>query len=205
MTGSMPTDEPRLRSALQGLRHDAVLDAVAALAADRGWKQVRMEDIARAAGVSRRSLFNEFGSKAALLDALAWRNTDRLLRGAVAAMAAHPDDLAAALAAAAAHVLSHTADDPLHQRALAGQPGAPDAMLTVLTTQSGPFREMATTFLMTHARTHWKALEPDDERLRFAIDSFLRMLVSHIVQPAAAPVAETSMALGRLAARALQG
>lgn len=204
MTGSTPTDEPRIRSALRDLRRDAVLDAAAELAAARGWKAVRMEDIASNAGVSRRSVFNEFGSKAGVLDALAWRNTNRLLSGAAKAMEVHTDNVAAAIAAATEYVLTHAAEDPLHQRALAGQTGAPDEMLTVLTTQSGRFLKVATTFLTFYARRHWQQLHADEAQLQFAIESLLRLLVSHIVQPSEMPVAETAMALGLLAVQVLQ-
>ena len=49
-----------------------------------------------------------------------------------------------------------------------------------------------------------RKLNADEAQLQFAIDSFLRLLVSHIIQPAEVPVAETARALSRLAMQVLQ-
>ena len=57
---------------------DALLDAAydAALAGD--WERVRMADVAAAAGVSRQTLYYEFGSKDALAHVI-WDEVQRLL------------------------------------------------------------------------------------------------------------------------------
>lgn len=203
MTRQAAVDGPRLRTAVRRLLRDRVLDAATDLAATTGWQDVRMADIASRAGVSRRSVFNEFGSKAALLDAIAWRNTERRLQGVLTRLGEHPDDLAAAVAAAIEFVLTTTAADPLHQKALAGEPGAPDEMLTILTTRSGPFIKVATDFMTAYARQHWPQVNTDDEQLRAAFDTLLRVVASHIVQPADGPIPETARSLGRQAARIL--
>ena len=49
--------------------------------AARPWPAVRMVDVAAAAGVSRQTLYNEFGSKEGLARALVRRETDRYLDG----------------------------------------------------------------------------------------------------------------------------
>ena len=51
--------------------HEAVLKAAKRLFARRGLQVVTMLDIAEAAKVSRATVFNQFGSKAAVLDAIA--------------------------------------------------------------------------------------------------------------------------------------
>lgn len=192
-----------LRTVVRTLLRDRVLDAASELAVTRGWQDVRMADIATSAGVSRRSVFNEFGSKAALLDAIASRNTERLLQGALLRLDAHPDDMALSFAAAIEFVLVTTSEDPLHQKALAGEPGAPDEMLTILTTQSGPFIKVATVFVAGHFRQRWPQVDTSDAQLRVAIDTILRLIASHIVQPADDPIPETARSLGLLAARIL--
>ncbi|MFD7319894.1 TetR/AcrR family transcriptional regulator [Streptomyces sp. NPDC059875] len=60
---------------------EALLNA--ALAALRGlpWSAVRMVDVASAAGVSRQTLYNEFGSKEGLARALVRREADAYLQG----------------------------------------------------------------------------------------------------------------------------
>lgn len=203
MTRQAVADGTGLRTVVRTLLRDRVLDAATELAATKGWKDVRMADIASSAGVSRRSVFNEFGSKAALLDTIARRNTERLLQGALLRLEAHPDDMAASFAEAIEFVLITTSEDPLHQKALAGEPGAPDEMLTILTTRSGPFIKVTTDFMTTYARQHWPQVTTDDEQLRAAFDTLLRVIASHIVQPADSPIPETARSLGRLAARIL--
>lgn len=51
-----------------------ILAAAVSLFSIRGLNDVSMDDIARAAGVSRASVFNHFGSKALLLDAITARS-----------------------------------------------------------------------------------------------------------------------------------
>jgi AcrR family transcriptional regulator len=56
-----------------------VLDAVLALAAASGLRHLTMDDVARRAGVGRMTVYRRFGSKAALVDALAVRECRRCL------------------------------------------------------------------------------------------------------------------------------
>ncbi|WP_327708941.1 TetR/AcrR family transcriptional regulator [Streptomyces sp. NBC_00464] len=60
---------------------DALLDAAHAALTVRPWPAVRMVDVAAAAGVSRQTLYNEFGSKDGLARALARRAADLYLAG----------------------------------------------------------------------------------------------------------------------------
>ena len=60
---------------------DSLLDAAFAALAHRPWPRIRMVDVARAAGVSRQTLYNEFGSKNGLARALVRRETGAYLRG----------------------------------------------------------------------------------------------------------------------------
>lgn len=45
-----------------------VLDAVALLLSQRDWPEISLAEVARAAGVSRQTVYNEYGSRAALAD-----------------------------------------------------------------------------------------------------------------------------------------
>ncbi|MBV8216984.1 MAG: helix-turn-helix transcriptional regulator, partial [Solirubrobacterales bacterium] len=51
------------RGAVRQLLRDRLLDAGRELLRDRTWAQVTMAEIAAAAGVSRQSLYNEFGTR----------------------------------------------------------------------------------------------------------------------------------------------
>ncbi|MFC9287529.1 TetR/AcrR family transcriptional regulator [Streptomyces sp. NPDC057052] len=60
---------------------ESLLDAAFAALARRPWAAVRMVDVASAAGVSRQTLYNEFGSKEGLARALVRREADAYLAG----------------------------------------------------------------------------------------------------------------------------
>ncbi|NBE56923.1 TetR/AcrR family transcriptional regulator, partial [Streptomyces boluensis] len=61
---------------------ESLLDAACTALARRAWSAVRMVDVAAAAGVSRQTLYNEFGSKDGLARSLVRRETDTYLAGA---------------------------------------------------------------------------------------------------------------------------
>ncbi|MFJ1745156.1 TetR/AcrR family transcriptional regulator [Streptomyces sp. NPDC088116] len=60
---------------------EALLNAALSALTDLPWSTVRMVDVASAAGVSRQTLYNEFGSKDGLARALARREADLYLHG----------------------------------------------------------------------------------------------------------------------------
>lgn len=67
---------------------ESLLDAAYAALARRSWSTVRMVDVAADAGVSRQTLYNEFGSKEGLARALVRREVDAYLAGVDRALAA---------------------------------------------------------------------------------------------------------------------
>ncbi|MFW6722319.1 TetR family transcriptional regulator [Streptomyces sp. MAR4 CNY-716] len=60
---------------------EGLLDAAFAALRSRPWAAVRMVDVAATAGVSRQTLYNEFGSKEGLAQALVRREVDSYLAG----------------------------------------------------------------------------------------------------------------------------
>ncbi len=79
---------------------ESLLDAAEAALTRMPWSRVRMVDVAAKAGVSRQTLYNEFGSKEGLARALVRRQTDAYLAGVDRALAvpAEPRERLAALA-----------------------------------------------------------------------------------------------------------
>ncbi|WP_189962727.1 TetR/AcrR family transcriptional regulator [Streptomyces violascens] len=69
---------------------ESLLDAALSALAGLPWSGVRMVDVASAAGVSRQTLYNEFGSKDGLARALVRREADVYLRGVDRALAESP-------------------------------------------------------------------------------------------------------------------
>ncbi|MEU1576311.1 TetR/AcrR family transcriptional regulator [Streptomyces collinus] len=70
---------------------ESLLDAAYAALVRRPWSAVRMVDVAAAAGVSRQTLYNEFGSKDGLARALVRREADGYLAGVDRALAGYSD------------------------------------------------------------------------------------------------------------------
>src|SRR6202045_4379233 len=61
------------------LLRDSVLDAMRDLLQTRDWSAITLSDVARAAGISRQTLYNEFGSRQGLALGYAMRLADHLV------------------------------------------------------------------------------------------------------------------------------
>jgi AcrR family transcriptional regulator len=74
-----------------------------------------MSDVAAAAGVSRQTLYNEFGSRSALVEAYVGREIDQLVERATEAVRANADDAHRALRTAFGLFLELASDEPVVQ------------------------------------------------------------------------------------------
>jgi AcrR family transcriptional regulator len=175
---------------------DTIVDAARAQTIAAGWDAVRMGGVATAAGVSRQTVYNEFGNKAGLAEALARREVDRFVGDVRSALAIHGPDVRAGAYAAIAHTLAAAADNPLIKAILTSARGGSDELLPYLTTRSELVLAEATGALLEWARIHLPAADP--ARLAFAADTIVRLVVSHIVLPQAPPE-QTARALADLA------
>ncbi|MFG2862568.1 TetR family transcriptional regulator [Streptomyces sioyaensis] len=105
---------------------ESLLDAAYTALTERPWTAVRMVEVAAAAGVSRQTLYNEFGSKEGLARALVRRETDHYLAGVARALsrgapaAGARGDAAAPIVAAAAWTVRTARANPLVRAALTG-------------------------------------------------------------------------------------
>ncbi|MFI1730883.1 TetR/AcrR family transcriptional regulator [Streptomyces acidicola] len=98
---------------------ESLLDAAYTALARRPWPAVRMVDVAAVAGVSRQTLYNEFGSKEGLARALVRREADAYLAGVDRALAT-PADPRERLAAVAEWTVSAARDNALIKAMLTG-------------------------------------------------------------------------------------
>jgi AcrR family transcriptional regulator len=183
--GAMAT-ESRFRDRMKSVLRDRVLDVATELVADGGWAQVRMGDVSARVGISRQTLYNEFGSKPALAEALVARETERFLAGVERELAAH-DDLAEAIAAAVEFTLRAAAGNPLLRAILTATRGGAEELLPLLTTRSAPILSASTELLLGYARDRWPDLGPPDDELELIAESMVRLTVSHIVLPTGPP------------------
>ncbi|MFG1759096.1 TetR family transcriptional regulator [Micromonospora echinofusca] len=175
---------------------EAIVEAARALTIATGWDGVRMGAVARAAGVSRQTVYNEFGTKAGLAEALARWEVDRFVGAVRALLNAHGDDVRAAAHATISHTLAEAANDPLIKAVLTSTRGGSDELLPYLTTRSKLVLTEATEVLLEWADRVLPGADRD--AVAFATDSVVRLVISHIVLPGA-PVAQTAAALADLA------
>ncbi|MBV2353173.1 TetR/AcrR family transcriptional regulator [Streptomyces sp. J2-1] len=98
---------------------ESLLDAARTALARRPWSAVRMVEVAASAGVSRQTLYNEFGGKEGLARALVRREAEGYLAGIDRALAAHTD-AGDRLTAAAEWTASAARDNALLRALLTG-------------------------------------------------------------------------------------
>jgi AcrR family transcriptional regulator len=169
--------------AARDLLRTTLLDAARNLLAERTWAQVTMSDVAAAAGVSRQTVYNEFGSRPEFAQALIMREADELLTAVVEAVRAHPDNATSALTAALEVFLRAAADDPLVRSLVAG--GDEDSLLPFVTTRGGPVVEYGRERLATVIVEVWpQAGAPDARALA---DCLVRLGISHAALPDQSP------------------
>ncbi|GLY21139.1 hypothetical protein Misp04_08710 [Micromonospora sp. NBRC 101691] len=174
-----------IRDAARQRLRDTIVDAARAQAVAVGWDGVRMGGVASAAGVSRQTVYNEFGSKAGLAEALARREVDRFVADVRATLRRHGDDVRSGAYAAIAHTLTEAAGNPLVKAILTSARGGSDALLPYLTTRAELVLDEATGALLEWAGH--RLPEADPEAQAFAADAVVRLVVSHIVLPQAPP------------------
>ncbi|MGW5578991.1 TetR family transcriptional regulator [Micromonospora chokoriensis] len=175
---------------------DSIVDAARALTVATGWDGVRMGAVAGAAGVSRQTVYNEFGSKAGLAEALARREVDTFVGDVRAALLAHGADVRAGAYAAIAHTLTTAAENPLVKAILSSARGGSDELLPYLTTRAEVVLTEASGALIDWAGDHLPGA--DQAALAFAADTTVRLVVSHIVLPRT-PIDQTATTLADLA------
>ncbi|GHH90258.1 TetR/AcrR family transcriptional regulator [Streptomyces capillispiralis] len=98
---------------------ESLLDAARTALARRPWPAVRMVDVAASAGVSRQTLYNEFGSKDGLARALVRREADGYLAGVDRALTG-PTDPRDRLTATAEWTAASARDNALVRALLTG-------------------------------------------------------------------------------------
>ncbi len=170
---------PSYAQATRVLLRERLLDAANDLLASRDWATVTMADIARGAGVSRQTLYNEFGSRQEFGQAYVLREADRFLTAAERAIAGHPDEPEAAVAAAFNGFLSTATDNPLVRAIVTGDPGG--GLLALVTTDSARLLGPVTDRLAASLCATWPQLP--DQQAHVAADCAVRLAISHALSP----------------------
>ncbi len=173
--------EPRApyAQASRELLRRTLLDAGRDLLGLRGWSEITMADVAAGGGVSRQTLYNEFGSREDFAQSLVLREVDELLTAVERALRAHADNPALALAAAFDAFLSAAAEDPLVRAIVSGD--SADELLPLVTTHGAPVLELATDRLITLLAEVWPMVGPADAAL--LAECVVRLAITAVALP----------------------
>lgn len=178
---------------------DEVLDAAYAVTVEDGWEHVRMTTLAARVGVSRQTLYKEFGSKDEVGEALVLREAERFHAGVIEHADQH-EDLAASVHAATAFTLEHGAANPLLRSVLAGSQSGGQSLLPYITTGSGRLLDATIAVVRDHLRSRAPGLRP--EHLDTLADTIVRLSVSHLLRPTASAETTADRVTGLVAAYA---
>ena len=176
---SAPDTVPYPEAARELLR-DTIIAAVDELARSRGWAATTMSQVADVAGVSRQTVYNEFGSRQALVEAYVTREVQSLVAEVETAVRQHADDPAAALLAAFGLFLKLASDEPIIRIIVAD---ADSSHLMRLLTNLGT--SVADDRIARLIVDVWPQVSNADAEL--LADSLVRLAISHAVAPADDP------------------
>lgn len=165
--------------AARELLRNTLLDAARELLLARRWSDITMADVAKAAGMSRQTLYNEFGSREEFAQAFVLRDGDRFLTAVEEAVDEH-DDPAAALAAAFDVFLTAASDDPLVRAVISGD--GTDDLLRLVTTQGTPLIERTSERLASVIVSRWPVVPAAEAAL--IGECLVRLAISFAVLPA---------------------
>jgi len=180
---------------------ERVVEAGVALTLEAGWARVTMGTVADRVGVSRQTVYNEVGTKPGLAEAMILHELERFLGVVNLAFDGQPTDLVAAIRDASRGVLELAQDNRLLHAVVSATHGADTELLPLLTTHAESL--LAAAKLVVRERIGPYDVRLDEEHLEAAIDMVVRVVLSHVMQPSAAP-AETADDIAWIAARVLR-
>ncbi|MDS1116162.1 TetR family transcriptional regulator [Gordonia westfalica] len=164
----------------KALLRNSLLDGLHDLLMERDWSAVRMSDVASATGVSRQTVYNEFGSRYGLAQGYAVRLASRFAGHVADSLAEHVDDVTGALRTAFSEYFTGVATDPLIASLLSGE-AKPDLM-KLITTDVAPIIATASDRLSQAFRESTWLSMPDSDIERIAL-AITRMALSYVAMP----------------------
>lgn len=179
-----------------------VLDATAELTVARGWGAVTMSAVADLVGVSRQTVYNEFGGKPALGEALVMRELESFLE-LVTSELTTGDVLVDAVGRAVESVMRAAADNPLLKDVLVSAQGGSASLLPLLTTDSELLLARASAVVGAAVEVRPEAAGFSEADVARLVEIVVRLVLSHVVQPTSPPervAAEVAWVVERIVA-----
>ncbi|WP_162294188.1 TetR/AcrR family transcriptional regulator [Mycobacteroides abscessus] len=165
--------------AARALLRESVLDALGDLLRQRDWSAVTMSDVSRRAGVSRQTLYNEFGSRQGLAQGYALRLAHRLVDAVGDAIYAHVGDIHGALHSGFVDFFAESAADPMVISLLTGE--AKPELMRIVTVDSALIVVPASARLTESFMNSWVAASQEDASI--LARSIVRLAISYVSMP----------------------
>jgi AcrR family transcriptional regulator len=181
--GAMAATRTPYPQAARQLLRETLFGAAREQLEQRPWSEVTMGDIAAAAGISRQTLYKEFGNRNEFGFAFVISVGESFLDEVEGAVLAHTDDPRAAVGAALELFLRTAGEDPLI-RTLLSDDGT-GGMLPFVTTQGLPVVSWATTRLAGVIEQGWPQAPKGDVDL--LAEALVRLAISYITTPSETP------------------
>jgi AcrR family transcriptional regulator len=141
-----------------------------------------MIDVAAAVGVSRQTVYNEFGGRTGLAEELAAAEIQSFTTTVRRELFAHGGNVREAGRAAILRVLDEAAANPLVRGVLASERAGGAELFPYLTTRSDVVLAAAGQVIVEWASAHLRDL--DAAVVSACADAMVRLTISHIVSPA---------------------
>lgn len=161
---------------------ERILAAAAQMTAESGWSGVTMAALAERVGVSRQTVYNEWGSRDRLAEAMVLRELGAFLDEVDAGFDAHPDDLQASVADAIGRVLGLARVNPLLRAIVTATHGAETELVPLLTTRADVVIAVASERVRDRLICYPGVCS---ESLDVTTDMLVRTVLSHVMQPSA--------------------
>lgn len=176
----MSVNRPKYAEAARALLRETLLGAASDLLREYKWSDVSMAAIAERAGVSRQTLYNEFGSRDEFAQSYVMNQANAFLASVEATIADNGEDPQRALGAAFERFLVAAAENPMVRAILVRDPGADD-LFALFTTRGGPVIQLATSRVAGAICKQWPTA--DENEVRFASECMVRLAISHASLP----------------------
>lgn len=155
-----------------------VFAALRDLLLDRPWAEVTLEAVAKKAGVSRQTLYNDFGSRKGLAEAYTFAMAEAYCDAVDEVVAADPDPRVG-IEAAIQLFLDGMAADPLIRRVQTGE--AHHDLVRIVTAESGPLVERVAERLTESFARRWPST--DDAVVAAAATLMARLALGLVTMP----------------------
>ncbi|MDH6242454.1 AcrR family transcriptional regulator [Mycobacterium sp. OTB74] len=181
---STPTPRPAaprvpFAEASRVLLRESILDGMRDMLLVRDWSAITLTDVARAAGISRQTIYNEFGSRQGLLEGYALRLADRLVGAVSSAIVNNVGNVYEAFLEGFRAFFADSAADPLVISLLNGE-AKPD-LLQIITTGSGPILSRCSERLTDTFQNSWMTASVEDSGV--LARAIVRLAISYVSMP----------------------